>query len=127
MISVQVSLEFSTMYLHVFLGLDDDMENKKKTKTSIDKVRVGEDSLKNIAKHRLQEDNTQSNPNNTQKEDLEENANGPMLSTTTQKIASLLPPPPLLIRPTPVSQSRESIVLNNNGKFWNHGDQIYHI
>ena len=63
----------------------------------------------------------------SKKENLEENANGPMIGATTQKIASLLPPPPLLIRPTPVSQSRESIVLNNNGKFWNHGDQIYHI
>ena len=115
------------MYMHVFLGLDDDMEHKKITKTSADKGHVGEESLKNIAKHRLQEDGAQSQSNNTKKEDLEENANGPMLGTTTQKIASLLPPPPLLIRPTPVSQSRESLVLNNNGKFWNHGDQIYHI
>ena len=105
---------FNNVYARI-LVLDDDMVHKK----------VGEDSLKNIAKHRLQEDGAQSQSNNTKKEDLEENS--PMLGTTTQKIASLLPPPPLLIRPTPVSQSRESLVLNNNGKFWNHGDQIYHI
>ena len=115
------------MYMHVFLGLDDDMEHKQITKTSADKGHVGKECLKNIAKPRLQEDGAQSQFNNTRKEDLEENANGPILGTTTQKIASLLPPPPLLIRPTPVSQSRESLVLNNNGKFWNHGDQIYHI
>ena len=113
------------MYMRVFLGLNDDMEHKKITNPSEDKGHVEEDSLKNIAKHTLQDDGAQSQSNNTKEEDLEENANGPMLGTTTQKIASLLPPPPLLIRPTPVSQSRESLVLNNNGKFWNHGDQIY--
>ena len=111
--------------MHVFLGLNDDMEPKKITKTSADKGHVGEDALKTIAKHRLQEDGARSQSNSTKKEDLEENSNGPVLGTTTQKITSLLPPPPLLIRPTPVTQSRESLVLNNNGKFWNHGDQIY--
>ena len=43
----------------------------------------------------------------------------------SQKMSSILPPPPLLIRPTPVTQSRESILLNAEAKFWNHGIRIF--
>ena len=39
---------------------------------------------------------------------------------------SVLPPPPLLIRPTPITQSRDSLVLNTEGKFWNQGDHKFH-
>ena len=45
-------------------------------------------------------------------------------NVSTQKI-SILPPPPLLIRPTPNTQSRESaLMFNADGKLWNQGDQI---
>ena len=45
-------------------------------------------------------------------------------NVTPQKL-SILPPPPLLIRPTPITQSRESaLMFNAEGKLWNQGDQI---
>ena len=45
-------------------------------------------------------------------------------NVSSQKL-SILPPPPLLIRPTPITQSRESLVLNTEAKFWNQGDQMF--
>ena len=45
-------------------------------------------------------------------------------NASPQKL-SILPPPPLLIRPTPITQSRESaLMLNAEGKLWHQGDQI---
>ena len=49
----------------------------------------------------------------------------PRALTASQKISSLLPPPPLLIRPTPVTQSRDSILLNAEAKFWNQGNHEF--
>ena len=46
---------------------------------------------------------------------------------SSQKISSILPPPPLLIRPTPITQSRESILLNTEAKFWSQGNNVIHI
>ena len=43
----------------------------------------------------------------------------------SQKISSIIPPPPLLIRPTPITQSRESILLNTEAKFWNQGNYVF--
>ena len=46
---------------------------------------------------------------------------------SSQKISSILPPPPLLIRPTPITQSRESIILNTEAKFWGQGNLVIQI
>ena len=46
---------------------------------------------------------------------------------SSQKISSILPPPPLLIRPTPITQSRESILLNTEAKFWGQGNLVIQI
>ena len=104
------------------MSTQDKLELEKKTEASTLSKKYIENLLESDGKSKDTKGLSIGSANALSNNSLEDNIS--RTNVSPQKV-SILPPPPLLIRPTPITQSRESaLMLNADGKLWNQGDQI---